>query len=189
MSSEVEPLEQITSITFTSVDSSSAQDLYCNLLWRDIRWRNLFLRVFFFLDFFFFFDVDHLKNLYWICFNIVTVFFFFNAWFFGLQARWDFSSPTKDRTRTRYIGRWILIHWTARKSLFEVLKMKNCINNSTDNTSPFQYFCQVALKMIWKDNTWLMAPTGGKRQRGGILSSTIAQCALSTEWIFYDGSH
>ena len=50
LSSEVEPLEQITSITFTSVDSSSAQDLYCFVC-------------FFFLDFFFF-DVVHLKNLY-----------------------------------------------------------------------------------------------------------------------------
>ena len=34
-----------------------------------------------------------------------------------------------------------------------------------------------------------MAPMGGKRQRGGILSSTIAQCVCSAEWIFYDGSH
>lgn len=58
--------------------------------------------------------------------------------------------------------------------------MKNCINNSFANISHFQYFCQVAVKMVWKDSIWLMAPMGGSRQRGGILSiqQGSTNCAL-----------
>ena len=149
------------------------------------------MKEFIFEGFFFrfFFYVDHLKNLYWICFNIVIVFFFFMLGFFGYKPGGISALQPKIEPVPTTLEGESLSTGLPGKSLFEVSKMKNCINNSTDNTSPFQYFCQVALKMIWKDNTWLMAPLGGKRQRGGILSSTIAQYALSTEWIFYDGSH
>ena len=187
MSSEVEPLEQITSITFTSVDSSSAQDLYCNLLWRDIRWRNLFLRVFFKIFFWCGPFKKSLLNLFQYC--SCYLFIFKCLVFFGYKpCRISALQPKIEPVPAASEGE-SLSTGLAGKSIFEVLKMKNCINNSTDNTSQFQYGCQVALKMIWKDNTWLMAPMGGKRQRGGILSSTVAQCVCSTEWIFYDGSH
>lgn len=69
---------------------------------------------------------------------------------------------------------------SAEGIYFWGFKMKNCINNSSDNTSQFQYFCQVAVKMVWKNSTWPMAPMGGSRQRGGILSTQhdSTKCAI-----------
>ena len=54
------------------------------------------------------FFTDHLKNLYWICYNIVSVVFFWQ------RGRWDPSSLTKDGTRTPCIGSGSLNHWTVR---------------------------------------------------------------------------
>ena len=48
-------------------------------------------------------------------FVIILFFFFFMFWFFWLQAMWDLSSPTRDRTCTPCIGRQRLNHWTARE--------------------------------------------------------------------------
>ena len=56
----------------------------------------------------FFFNVDHLKNLYWICHNMVSVF-----WLWGV---WDLSSLTRDWTYTLCIGRRSLNDWAVRKS-------------------------------------------------------------------------
>lgn len=62
----------------------------------------------------FFFTVDHFYGFYWICYNIA----YFVFWFFGHQGLWHLSSPARDRTCTPYIGRWILNHWTTRKSQY-----------------------------------------------------------------------
>ena len=50
--------------------------------------------------FFFFLDVDHLKNLYWIWYNIASVLCFFCLFVFWPQSMWDCSSLTRDRTHT-----------------------------------------------------------------------------------------
>ena len=71
---------------------------------------NMFRTVFnFFKDFFF--NVDHLKNLYWICYNIASVLCFV----FLPQGMWDLSPPTRDWTWTPCLGRWTLNHWTTRE--------------------------------------------------------------------------
>ena len=45
--------------------------------------------------FFFFFDVDHLKNLYWICYNIASLrFWFFGCEAHGILAPWPEFTPT-----------------------------------------------------------------------------------------------
>ena len=47
------------------------------------------------LLFFFFFDVDHLKNLYWICYNIASLrFWFFGCEAHGILAPWPEFTPT-----------------------------------------------------------------------------------------------
>ena len=53
--------------------------------------------------------MDHLKNLFWICYNIAFGFFFF---FFDMF--W-FSSLSRDWTCTPCIGRWSLNYWTSRE--------------------------------------------------------------------------
>ena len=57
-----------------------------------------------------FFNVDHFKSLYWICYSIATVFSF--VFFFWSQGTWDLSS----HSCTLCIGRQSLNHWTTRKS-------------------------------------------------------------------------
>ena len=69
---------------------------------------SLSLRCFGFLRFSFVVVVDHFKTLYWICYNIASV------WCFDFDV-WDLSSPTRDQTHTLCIGRWSLNQWTARE--------------------------------------------------------------------------
>ena len=45
--------------------------------------------------------------------EFVTIFLFFLM--FWLWGMWDFSSPTRDRTCTPFIGRWNLNHQTTRE--------------------------------------------------------------------------
>ena len=68
---------------------------------------------FHFLRFFFFFDVDHFKSLYWICYHTVSVLCFG----FWLQGTWNLSSLTRDSTCTAWTGRRRLNHWTTREVL------------------------------------------------------------------------
>ena len=58
-----------------------------------------------------FFDVDHFKNLYWICYNIAS----FYVLLFCPQGMWDLSSLMRVRTCTPCIGRQSLNHWTTRE--------------------------------------------------------------------------
>ena len=55
-----------------------------------------------------FFHVDHLKNLYWICYNVPSILCF--ACSFGLWGIWDLSSLTRGWTHIPCIGRWNLNH-------------------------------------------------------------------------------
>ena len=74
---------------------------------------NMFRTVFnFFKDFFF--NVDHLKNLYWICYNIAFVLRF------GFLAPWQvrpYSVPWPEIKElcTTCTGRKSLNHWTTRE--------------------------------------------------------------------------
>ena len=52
--------------------------------------------------------MDQLLNLYWICYNIASVFDFLTMRHLGS------SSLTRDWTSTPCIGRWSLNHWTAK---------------------------------------------------------------------------
>ena len=61
----------------------------------------------------FFFNADHFKSLYWICYNVASVLCF---WFFGhkacvISAPWLEIEPAFIPC----IGRWSLNHWTSRK--------------------------------------------------------------------------
>ena len=58
---------------------------------------------------FLFFDVDHLKNLYWVYYNIVSVLFFFGLKACGFLAPCPGIGPIAP-----CIGRWSPNHWTAR---------------------------------------------------------------------------
>ena len=86
--------------------------------WREGRpcfcplWTHSF-RVSLFFFFTNFFDVDHLKNLSWICYNIASVLYFG----FGATGHVGFSSRNRDRTCIPCIGRWSLNHWTTKKYL------------------------------------------------------------------------
>ena len=61
---------------------------------------------------FFFFLMWNIFSLYWICYNIASVFMF---WLFWPWSMWDPSSPTRDWNCTPCIGRQNLNHWTARE--------------------------------------------------------------------------
>ena len=64
------------------------------------------------LFFFFFFDVDHFKSLYWIWYNIASIY----ALIFWPWGMWDLYSPTRDQTCIPCIGWRSLNHWTTRKA-------------------------------------------------------------------------
>ena len=55
--------------------------------------------------------MDQLLNLYWICYNIASVFDFLITRHLGS------SSLTRDQTSIPCIGRWGLNHWTTREVL------------------------------------------------------------------------
>ena len=55
------------------------------------------------------------KSLYWICYNIASVFYVLVFW---PRDMWDLSSPTRDQTHTPCIGRQSLHHWTTREVPF-----------------------------------------------------------------------
>ena len=57
--------------------------------------------------------MDHLKILYWICYNIASVICFLGFWPRGM---WDCSSPTGDRNCIPSIGRQSLNRWPAREA-------------------------------------------------------------------------
>ena len=59
-----------------------------------------------------FFDVDHFKSLYWMCYNIVSAVY---ALVFWLRGMWDLSSLTGNQTCAPCIRRQNLNHWTARE--------------------------------------------------------------------------
>ena len=61
---------------------------------------------------FFFFDVDHFKSPYWICYDIASVLCFLVFW---PQGVWDLSFLTRDRTCTPCTGKQSLNHWTTRE--------------------------------------------------------------------------
>ena len=63
---------------------------------------------YFFKDFF---DVHHFESLYWVCYNIASVFLVF--WMWGLK---DLSTLTREQTCTPCIGRQSLNHQTTRES-------------------------------------------------------------------------
>ena len=85
-----------------------------------------------FFKIFFFWCGPFLKlwsNLLQYCFCFVLVFW--------LWSMWDLRSPTRDWTRTPYIGRQSLNHWTAREVLILVT-----------NTTPFT--CKIV--PVWTIN-------------------------------------
>ena len=55
-------------------------------------------------------DVDCFKSLYWICYNIFSVFCFV---FFWPRGMWDLCSPNRDPTHTPCIWSWSLNLWTV----------------------------------------------------------------------------
>ena len=59
-----------------------------------------------------FFDVDHFKIHYWICYNIASVLAF------RPQGVWDLGSLTRIWTHTPCIGRQSLNHWTTGEVAF-----------------------------------------------------------------------
>ena len=60
----------------------------------------------------FYFNVDRFYSLYWICYNIASVFTFL---VFRLPGIWDPGSLTRNQTRTPCVGRQSLNHGTARE--------------------------------------------------------------------------
>ena len=59
----------------------------------------------------FFFNVDHFKSHYWVCYNIASFVYVLVFWPWGM---WDLSSLTRERTHTPCIGRQSLNHRTTR---------------------------------------------------------------------------
>jgi len=60
------------------------------------------------------FDVERFWSLYWICYNIASIWYFA---LLGAWGMWDPSSVTRDWTHTPCIGRWSLNHWTTKDVL------------------------------------------------------------------------
>ena len=58
------------------------------------------------------FDVDHFKNLNWICYNMISVLHSLQFW---LKDMWDLISPTRVWTHMPCTGNWSLTHWTTRE--------------------------------------------------------------------------
>ena len=56
--------------------------------------------------------MDHLKNLHWICYNIISLLCF---GIFGCKAYGILAFLTWDQTHTPCIGRQSLNHWTTRE--------------------------------------------------------------------------
>ena len=67
--------------------------------------------------------MDHLKSLYWICYNtaFLCFFFLFVFFFFGSWGILDLSSLTRDQTPTPFFGTHNLNHWTAKEALEIIL--------------------------------------------------------------------
>ena len=68
--------------------------------------------------FFFFFNVDHFKSLYWICYNIASFAYVLVFWHSGM---WTLRSLTRDGTCTPCIGRWSPNPRTSQGSLQALL--------------------------------------------------------------------
>ena len=97
-----------------------------------------------FFKIFFFFDADHFKSLYLICYNIVSVLCF------GFLAvrHVDLSSPTRAQTYIPCIPRWSLNHWATREVLIPdflhntgltLVMMPSCIITSYNETFLFNW--------------------------------------------------
>ena len=54
-------------------------------------------------------------NFFKVFIEFVTILLLFYVLVFWPRDMWDISSPTRDRTRTPWIGRRSLNHWTARE--------------------------------------------------------------------------
>ena len=74
---------------------------------------------------FFFFNVGHFLSLYWICYNIASVFLCF--WNFGKRHMRGLSYLPRDWAHTPFIERWSLNHWTKREVPSLWLFKKLCI--------------------------------------------------------------
>ena len=60
----------------------------------------------------FFIYMNHFWSLYWICYNLLLLFY---VLIFCPQGMWDLSSLTRDWTWTTYSERWSLHHWATRE--------------------------------------------------------------------------
>ena len=102
------PVYNLPSACLCRVQSRRAKSefLLCLYWLRDLYFFKLFFNVLQFL-----FDVDHLKSLYWISYNIVSVFCV------GILAidMWDLNSLTRESNLQPLIGRWCPNHWTTRE--------------------------------------------------------------------------
>ena len=67
-----------------------------------------------------FFDVDHFLKVFT---EFVTILLPLYVSVFWPRGMWDLNSPTRDRTRTPFIGRWSFNHWTAREVPKRVVKL------------------------------------------------------------------
>ena len=69
--------------------------------------------------FFTFYNVDHFSSLYWMCYNIdslyFTLVFFLFLFLFWPWDMGDLIFLTRDQTRAPCIGRQGLNHWTTRE--------------------------------------------------------------------------
>ena len=71
-------------------------------------------------------------SLYWICYNIASVFYVFWPW-----GMWDLSSLIRDWTCTPYIGRWNLNHQIARE-VPALLCLEERRGENTESETVFQ---------------------------------------------------
>ena len=108
--------------------------------------------------FFFFWCGPFLKSLlnllqYCFCFFYVLVF-----WPWGM---WDLGSRTRDQTRTPYIGRRSLNHWTARE--VPILSYLICL--------PFKTFIKINMFLYKNKST------------GKFLERYTQKCLLAQKWL------
>ena len=66
-------------------------------------------------DFFFFLRFFLMWTIFKVFIEFVTILLLFYVLVFWPRGMWDLSSPTRNRTRTPFIGRRSLNHWTPRE--------------------------------------------------------------------------
>ena len=87
----------------------------------------------------FIFDVEHLKSLCWIVYNMASVIYVLVFW---LRGMWDLSFQIRNRTCTPFIGRWSSNYWTAREVPTEMQLTYNIILVAGIHQNDFQYVQQ-----------------------------------------------